>query len=81
MASPMPELDPRDHGPVPEFAVSWIGKPCRVWLTEDGHGYRAVLLGTLVDVNQWGEGVVDTDEGRRYVWPVLRIEAASCHAG
>ena len=33
-----------------------------------------VLVGVLVDRTCDGEVTVDTDQGRRYGWPALRIE-------
>lgn len=72
MCSPMPEIE--DDGKVPEFAVPWIGKRCRVIL-DDQPPEEAFEDGVLRHVDMLGEGVIVTDDGRRtWVWPVLRIE-------
>jgi hypothetical protein len=72
MTSVWPEADPDEV--TPGFAVPWIGKQCRVYLTNDDVADDWVVTGLLVSVNGWGEGVVDTPDGHLYVWPVLRIE-------
>jgi hypothetical protein len=56
--------------PGPYFEL--IGK--RVLAVMDRQDTTAWIIGTLVDSNWYGEFVIETDQGRRYCWPLVHCE-------
>lgn len=54
-----------------------VGTGRRVRATISGAhdpGHPVTVEGTLASLDMFGEFVIDTDDGRRYCWPLLGIE-------
>ncbi len=52
-----------------------IGK--RVLAVMDRQDTTAWVIGKLITTNWYGEFVIETDNGRRYCWPLVHCELAS----
>jgi hypothetical protein len=52
----------------------------QVTITLDRDDPAGVIRGRLVSLTAGGECVVDTEDGRRYGWPALEIEAGDMGA-
>lgn len=51
----------------------YLGRRVRVLLDPGNPDPAAVLEGVLVELTDEGEVTVETDRGRRYGWPAMRV--------